>query len=339
MKLRVWRQVSRLGTGLFCGFFAICANFLPSGAVQADIITPLYSFETIGENGGPDGFVANDGGIYTQSTIGATHGQYSLKVDLAAMCCSFVGAITDIIPLALNNPPGVDYILFDLTLTQEFGPAPPLPPGFADIGVTVFGSSKPDYPGGQQDGLQAQFLDYEPVGSKAVGTYTDIRIDLDISFLGHPLTGDPGSFNDIFGLPDSPNINDVIPTGFQLYFNKSVGPPYPLLLYIDNIRTGRITAGLPGDFNGDSVVDAADYTVWRNNLGSDFDLNGNGNETGPSMGIVDQDDYLLWKQEYGAGFPGAGGLSSVAAPEPGSAILLFIAFTGMFMTNRGRRSC
>jgi hypothetical protein len=33
---------------------------------------------------------------------------------------------------------------------------------------------------------------------------------------------------------------------------------------------------LPGDYNGDGVVNAGDYTVWRDTLGTEFDLNGNG---------------------------------------------------------------
>ena len=70
------------------------------------------------------------------------------------------------------------------------------------------------------------------------------------------------------------------------------------------VRRRRLFVGhtiilLAGDFNDDGIVDAADYTVWRNNLGSDFDLGGNGDETGASHDIVDQGDYLLWKQHFG----------------------------------------
>lgn len=83
--------------------------------------------------------------------------------------------------------------------------------------------------------------------------------------------------------------------------------------------------GLLGDFNLDGVVDAADYTVWRNNLGqSDSVLNGNGDNTGPSMGVVDGADYEIWKSNFGAqsGVP----LQSPAAiPEPSSALVLVVA--------------
>ena len=40
------------------------------------------------------------------------------------------------------------------------------------------------------------------------------------------------------------------------------------------------TTATPGDFNGDGKVDAADYTVWRDTLGSTSDLRANGDNTG-----------------------------------------------------------
>lgn len=72
----------------------------------------------------------------------------------------------------------------------------------------------------------------------------------------------------------------------QVTFNDSVSTP------------------LPGDFNGDRAVDIADYTVWRNNLGGNFDLNGNGDEAGGSSGVVDAADYELWKANFGETSPG-----------------------------------
>lgn len=92
-----------------------------------------------------------------------------------------------------------------------------------------------------------------------------------------------------------------------------------------------LSAGLPGDFNGDQVVNAADYTVWRDNLGATEDgsiLNGNGNG-----GTVDQSDYMLWRSNYGSTSGLAGSLvaDSTAAPEPASwglGLLLSIAVAG-----------
>jgi hypothetical protein len=54
---------------------------------------------------------------------------------------------------------------------------------------------------------------------------------------------------------------------------------------------------LGGDFNGDSVVNMADYVVWRRNLGaaneSALSFNGDG------MNGVDSADYDLWRQNFG----------------------------------------
>ena len=78
-----------------------------------------------------------------------------------------------------------------------------------------------------------------------------------------------------------------------------------------------------GDFNGDGMVNLADYTVWRNNLGSSFDLNGNGDETGPSAGVVDAADYAIWKLNFGSP-TGARAAESIAIPEPAGGITLSI---------------
>jgi hypothetical protein len=192
--------------------------------------TLAYSFEAPPTN--PDGFGPNGGGVtVTQDTIGATEGTHSLKTSVVTGA-TFVGALTGVVHPSIGDPPGVDYILFDMTVApgQEFTG------GFAVVGVTIFGASQPDYPGGQQFGLQAQFADFEHIGGKAAGTYTDIRIDL--SSATHPLTFETGkSFNEIFGVVGS-GQNDVIPTGFQLFFNKS--NDQPLTVYVDNVRAGIV---------------------------------------------------------------------------------------------------
>jgi len=56
---------------------------------------------------------------------------------------------------------------------------------------------------------------------------------------------------------------------------------------------------LPGDFNNDGKVDAADYTVWRDNLGgSSSALNGMVRR----QRLLFQADYDLWKTNFG-GWP------------------------------------
>ena len=76
----------------------------------------------------------------------------------------------------------------------------------------------------------------------------------------------------------------------------------------DTLNVVYLTA-LPGDFNHDGVVDAADYTVWRDTLGSTTDLRANGDNTGTSAGKIDQADYDIWKANFGM----HGGSSSAQA--------------------------
>jgi hypothetical protein len=185
-----------------------------------------YSFEAPPVN--PDGFGPNGGGItVTQSAIGVTDGASSLKAAVVGGA-TFVGALTGVVHPLIGDPPGVHHILFDMTVNQGEAFAG----NFALVGVTIFGASQPDYPGGQQFGLQAQFADFEHIGGKAPGLYKDVQIDL--TSATHPLTFAAGqSFNQIFGTVGS-GPNDLIPTGVQLFFNKSNDAP--LSVYIDNVR-------------------------------------------------------------------------------------------------------
>ena len=88
--------------------------------------------------------------------------------------------------------------------------------------------------------------------------------------------------------------------------------------------TGEIqfVGGLIGDYNEDDVVDAADYTIWRDHLGTAFDLP---NRDTANSGNINQDDYNSWKANFGAG-SGSGAVATGAnVPEPASLLLLLAA--------------
>ena len=74
----------------------------------------------------------------------------------------------------------------------------------------------------------------------------------------------------------------------------------------------------PGDYNGDGVVDMADYVVWRKAAGTtNVWADGDGN------GTVGPEDYNIWRAAFGAG--AASGQSIPAAvPEPTSLTLAVI---------------
>lgn len=82
---------------------------------------------------------------------------------------------------------------------------------------------------------------------------------------------------------------------------------------------------LPGDYNGDFVVDAADYTVWRNHLGEPTEAAIN--YAGNGSNGVDPLDYDHWKTHFGtqAGSGAVGGRVTTSVPEPTTAVLLLIS--------------
>jgi hypothetical protein len=84
--------------------------------------------------------------------------------------------------------------------------------------------------------------------------------------------------------------------------------------------------GLAGDYNKNGVVDAADYVIWRDTLGSTVDLRGDGD----GNGVVTQADYLFWKVRFGNSTAGA---ATTAVPEPGTWLLVML---GLLITGYPR---
>jgi hypothetical protein len=286
-----------------------------------------YSFESASN----DGFHATAGGgiTVTQDTIGATLGTHSMKIAVAGGA-TFVGAETSVLDTTtignsaiVGNPPGIDHVTFDLTLPSQFPPDNPANPGtplpgFGVIGMKIFGQQPDSTP------IDAQFQDNEiHIDGLSAGTHLNVRMDLTSALLvSQTGSGPGGSFNDLFGTGLRPDGGPkLIPTGVQFYFNKTAGnSQYALTLYLDNVRFGMTVAG---DYNGNGIVDAADYTVWRDTLGSTTDLRANGDNTGASVNLIDQADYTFWKSRFGA-TSGSGALSSGAVPEPRTAVLLLV---------------
>jgi hypothetical protein len=83
---------------------------------------------------------------------------------------------------------------------------------------------------------------------------------------------------------------------------------------------------VPGDYNLNGVVDAADYVVWRSQLGANTPLV---NE-GASPGMVDQADYDFWKANFGK-TASSGTTTNVAAavPEPTTFMLLVMSIAAV----------
>lgn len=97
--------------------------------------------------------------------------------------------------------------------------------------------------------------------------------------------------------------------------------------YFDNFV---IRNGLAGDYNDNGVVDAADYTLWRDQLGQTGFSN---SADGDANGIVDQADYLIWRNNFGLSNAAPGSASSV--PEPCS-VTLWGFLVGSWFASRWR---
>ena len=69
-----------------------------------------------------------------------------------------------------------------------------------------------------------------------------------------------------------------------------------------------------GDYNGNGVVDTADYVVWRDTFGQSVFWPGD-QADGDQSGTIDQGDYEFWKQQFGANVTTGRG-ESQTVPEP-----------------------
>ncbi|HEX2475490.1 MAG TPA: matrixin family metalloprotease [Lacipirellulaceae bacterium] len=120
-----------------------------------------------------------------------------------------------------------------------------------------------------------------------------------------------------------------LPTAGQ-YFVQVTGSSDAVQLYQLDLSLMAARLHVPGDYNGDGIVDAADYVVWRKSLaeiglGLAADVN--------QDSIVDGADYGAWRRNYG--LIAADG-TSPSVPEP--AALQLAAIVLLTLGRLGRRS-
>jgi hypothetical protein len=118
-----------------------------------------------------------------------------------------------------------------------------------------------------------------------------------------------------FGLDVTPGAN--VGDGWQAFMQGSSNRPR-LVIYSD---LSTVVAGVQGDYNGNGVVDMADYVLWRNG--------GPLQNESASPGVTDAADYDFWRSRFGATSGAGAGLGGAAVPEPGAFLLGLIALATM----------
>ena len=171
----------------------------------------------------------------------------------------------------------------------------------------------------------ASTLLMEVGGTTAGGSFDEIQASGTLSLGGTLVVSLINSFN-----PAAGNSFDILDWGTLSGTFSSI--QLPMLagglqwntsqLYTSGVLSINVV-GIPGDFNHNGVVDAADYVVWRKGLGT----------------IYTQSDYDMWRAHFGqtagsgAALPSAEPLSA-AVPEPSDLAQLVFTVVGCCLRRR-----
>ena len=283
-------QPSNQQTAQWLSSFANGTNVDPSGEPSLPGQTRiLYSFEN-----GLQGFFYPDFDSEPASTlervtgIGATDGSYSLKITKPTEAWTWdvrvemAGSQLDAVQQALLDE--IDNYILEIDVTYV---ADDLPPGISSLDMHVSFDSNLD--------PWSQSFPYA-----AIGSATDQTVTVEIPLGEFELT---------------PGLSDL---DFHLGFQGNWPGSASALIYIDRIALrDTVFDKADGDFNGDGIVDAADFTVWRDTFGSSIDLRADADRDG----LIGQSDYFIWQDNFGA----VAGSTARTVPEPSSFILVLIA--------------
>lgn len=304
---------AQLGAGFIASTDGDCSNcdyVLLKNRAELDIYSGQYNVEEFGFGNQP-GYDNSDAN--SDPLNGAT-------VDFESSFPSFnissvVGVGQPEIPIDLEQPAGTigfQWVTLEAVVDPTAvgdGPGPGV--GTATFSITNAASGE-KIEIGKVDNSQPDILDDDLDGDDC-----------------QPSSEDPGS-EDICTGETPVDLEGEIAL-VLLDFFPSIASDFNLAFALfDNVLVYETatSAGLPGDFNDDGTVDAADYTVYRDNLGLDStSLNGNGS----GDALVTSADYDLWVLNYGSTSTSS---TSTAVPEPTTALLLLAGATGLLARRR-----
>ncbi|HEX3601921.1 MAG TPA: autotransporter-associated beta strand repeat-containing protein [Lacipirellulaceae bacterium] len=292
------------------------------------------------------GVTVNSGGQLMLACKGANANPDFSLAPGAVLNLNGAGKATDVpLPQTVASPEGALRISITPTLTDTAFHSPVVLQSDSVISVDAGGTT------GTLDGMLSG-----PGGLTKQGAGTLILSNASDSYSGDTkvLAGGPLSITNPF-LADGRDVSLVTGSIFDLNFSAT---DTIRSFYIDGVgqatgtwgAVGSIAAhqsalitgtgllnvttlppmGVPGDYNGNGVVDAADYVLWRS--GGPLQ-----NEVA-TMGSVTPEDYTEWRARFGnTSGSGSGALSgSAAVPEPGSLLLATFAALGLVVLPRKR---
>lgn len=188
------------------------------------------------------------------------------------------------------------------------------------------------------------------IGGTATGEYDALNISSDLNFLGMLDLNfiEPEPESGVFE-PTTGDAFTLLTWGGELAagntFASTVLPPAPAMAawsleVIGNSLVLSLNEVIPpaenADFNGDGIVNLADYTLWRDNLGSTGELGVSaGNANGDN--IVDGADYGVWRSQFGSQLEATGAsllAGSQAVPEPATVLLVLVAVGSSVVARR-----
>jgi hypothetical protein len=159
-----------------------------------------------------------------------------------------------------------------------------------------------------------------PPGAPPAPHYTNVAADI----LGISI-----GYADVYGISFAGQWADASGLASGTYWLEVTVNPYgatPEGRIIEsnysNNSTRILVDLLPGDYNNDGVVDAADYTVWRDTIGQSVTILTTGAD-GDGDGKITMADYQVWSAHFGNTLSsGAGASANSAVPEPATLWML-----------------
>ncbi len=189
------------------------------------------------------------------------------------------------------------------------------PADFSNYNRVTFRISATDVTpsGGGSVGVQAFFQTgnyeaFQTTSGGAVGQYGEINLPVD------------GQFHDLVFPIDGVHDRNIVPAfGVNLFEHMN-----DLNINVDLVQFSFVE-GVPGDYNNNGTVDAADYVLWRNGgpLQNEVD----------TPGTVDANDYVEWRARFG-NTSGSGSLGGAPIPEPTGIMLVLVAAATCLMGTR-----